>query len=286
VKTERIRWTDIVTLIFFYTILAMVACLLMYTVGELAASLYIEENIRYYVHIGIGIVFFGLLVLRCAKMPLTKFTRFEAITAIILSIIVALIVIGVILFLILPIDGNEGIRFATKNLSTVSILFIVFSLIIPVLLIAISPFLRAKYLSVITMTAFCACVVATITYITIFYSNSHLMVIEYLIKEFLLVSVPLVFCLILYVNSFLLIKDKEKIDDVAGSQRIIGIFSLFLVVFTLFFTFSVAPLLRGYNFFTFLVEMFIPLAVAPCVMYFGAAKIVFVRYKREKEEEK
>ena len=267
-KTRNLKWADVLTLILFYVTAAMVVCIMLYLFSD--SVLKIAENICSYLYIGVGMLFLGLLIFRCVKIPITKPTKVESIIAVIFAVLTALTLLVWVVY--------DMINMPSSVLSPILVM------IIPAVLIALSFVIRAKKLFLLIMIAFW---LHTALIVCLAISTNIVQPFEIFTFQLgLTLIIPLIFFSILCTLNYRLIKAGAEISDIAALQKTIGIFSVFSVVMVFFFLGPAVPFMKEEYVFGFSLDLvlFMGLVALPCAIYYVAMKVAFIKYRREEEE--
>ena len=271
------KWADVLTVIFIYAILAVVACLLVRWLSEYVSTIADEGIVG--INFGIGVLFLGLLIFRCVKLSQeVKLAKFESMTALVLCIIASLAVVAGITYILL---SDDKVYLLGINLSdSLSIASPGLSVFVPIILVVFSPLFRARNLSALAVVAFVIYTLAVIIFALSWFG----------MILFMPIYLPLIFGTALCVVISRLIKARANVEDVKRVQQMFGVFCALLLALTAFCAFCMPSFERSFDGsyvnFSRTMIMSVLFTFLPCVMYYRVMQAILEKYKSEGAEEK
>ena len=309
-NTKYVRRINAVTLAFLYAILYIMACILIifvrYCLGINSVGYQggITNIIRVSpIFLGVGMLFVVWFVFRCRKWPLENFAKFERakITALIIivgaSIIFAIVKWGLSSDCWLKVYDMYNDRHMAPLLTGFPFVYLALAVAIPILLIMLATFVRAKYLFWVNFSFVLLYILATILapVIPIIMTNGFSSLPAELNNTyegfqyyFLIMSIPIIILAVLCFINCRLTRSPKNVKVIAAFQRFIGIFGLFLLMFTAFILVFGLYLLQ--DFLSIIISivvtmMFAALTLVPYNMYSLASQILYLKYAREQKNE-
>jgi len=272
-KAIKAKWLNVIALVLLYAIAAVVACLLVHMCN--IYMLAIAENIRFYAYIGVSVVAFMVLIFRLIKFPLTKLMRFEWVIAILLTALTLFAFVAGLIYIMRAENSNRRMV-----LDYIYLGYLPFALLIPIALMALSPFSGARYLLEITERAFLIYMAAAFVAATLYTLHYPCTVFT-----FLSIILPLILFAVWCAISLQKVKNKATLADMEKFQSKMWNFSFIFMIILLSVTFGVTS---AFDFLGILLSVtlygFITLTFIPCVLYFVVVKIACFKYKREEGE--
>jgi len=286
---------NIFTLVVLYATFAIVVCFLLFfgvNATIYYVNSYVNDEILLKMFVIVGILMLALLIFRCVKFSCEKLMGLEQLA---MSVLIVATLAAVVLFTLefskIPLASNVSDGYKLYNeiygvpiLLRYPVLHPLLVVIIPAVLILLYRFVAVKYLFTATSALVWAYTLTVIISHTMLYEKLVMSGTSNMLKDLLIIALPLLVLCALSVKNCLLIRKKARAKHVEKTQILTGIIIIFLVILLIFALFCVTPLISRFDdrdFMGTIFRIFTSMVFVPYIMYFAVTQALYVQYKQD-----